>query len=369
VVNRFKPSLPLAARSPCIRETTGVEIIEPIQTLNRFNSHATWSHVMKLTFAFAKRLMRLPALALLALGSQWAAATADYPAKPVELLVPYAVGGGTDAVARAFTDSASRHFAKTMIVVNRPGAAGAIGHQEGARATPDGYRLTMVTPEISLALLQGIGKARYQDFTYIARLNLDPILLIVRADSPHKTLEDFMAHIKANPDVVPVANSGKGATYHLAAVAMEQKTGLRFNNIPYVGAGPEITALLGGQVEAGFATTGEAGTWVKSGKLRFLAVMAPERLKQFPDVPTFRERNIDLNLGTWRALAVPKGTPPDVVKQLKQLVQKVTQDKQYQDYFARQYLGMVNEDGDTLPAELDREFQFYSDIVSKLQLR
>jgi len=256
-----------------------------------------------------------------------------------------------------------------MIVLNRPGAAGSIGHQEGARAAPDGYKLTMVTPEISLALLQGIGKAKHTDFTYVARLNVDPIVLIVRTEAPWKTLEEFMAHVKANPDVVPVANSGKGATYHLAAIAMEQKTGLQFNNIPYVGAGPEITALLGGQVEAGFATTGEAGTWVKAGKLRLLGVMAPQRLKQFPDVPTFRERNIDLTLGTWRALAAPKGTPADVIARLKQLVQKVTQEKDYQDFFARQFLGLVNEDVATLPAELEREFTFYSDIVAKLQLR
>jgi tripartite-type tricarboxylate transporter receptor subunit TctC len=198
---------------------------------------------------------------------------------------------------------------------------------------------------------------------------MDHIALVVRADSPWKTLEDFMAYVKSKPEAVPVGNSGKGATYHLAAVAMEQKTGLRFNNIPYVGAGPEITALLGGQVDAGFATTGEAGTWVKAGKLRLLAVMAPQRLKDFADVPTFKERSIDLQLGTWRALAVPKGTPPEVTARLAELVQKVAQDKAYQDFFSRQYLGMVNEDGAKVSAELDREFQFYSDIVARLQLR
>lgn len=313
-------------------------------------------------------MTRTSVLAVVAFVPQIAAAQ-DYPVRPVELLVPYAVGGGTDAVARAFADAANKHFPKPMIVINRAGAAGSIGHTEGARAQADGYKITMVTPEISLALLQGIGKTRHQDFTYVARLNMDPIVLIVRSDSPWNTLEDFTAHVKKNPEMVPVANAGKGATYHLAAVALEQKTGLRFNNIPYVGAGPELMALVAGQVEAAFATTGEAGTWVKSGKLKLLGVMAPQRLKDFPDVPTFRERNIDLELGTWRALAVPKGTPPEVTARLKQLVQKVTQEKSYQTFFANQYLGLVNEDGATLPAELEREFQFYSDIVGKLQLR
>jgi tripartite-type tricarboxylate transporter receptor subunit TctC len=293
----------------------------------------------------------------------------DYPSRPVELLVPYAVGGGTDAVGRAFADAASRHLPQGVVVVNRPGAAGAIGHFEGARAQADGYKLTMVTPEINLAFLQGIGKAKQGDFTYIARLNIDPIVLIVPANSPFKTLEDVLAKAKAKPGEVPLANSGKGATYHLAAVALEEKTSLSFNNIPYVGAGPEMTAILGNQVEGGFATTGEAGTYVKAGKFRLLGVMAAERLKDFPDVPTFKERGIDLQLGTWRALAAPKGTPAAVIARIKDVVQKVTQEPNYQQFFARRYLGMVYEDGDKFAPELEREFKFYSDIVTKLQLK
>ena len=297
------------------------------------------------------------------------AMASDYPTRPVELLVPFAVGGGTDAVGRAYADAAGRLLASGMIVVNRPGAAGAIGHQEGARAPADGYKLTMVTPEINLAFLQGIGKARSSDYTYIARLNVDPIVLIVPANSPYKTLEDVMAHAKAKPGEMALANSGKGATYHLAAVAMEEKTGLSFNNIPYVGAGPMMTAILANQVEGGFATTGEAGTYVKAGKFRLLAVMASERLRDFPDVPTFKERGVDLQLGTWRALAVPKATPPAVIAKLKEVTQKVVQDPRYQQFFVQQYLGMVYEDGDKFAPELEREFKFYSDIVSKLQLK
>jgi len=310
------------------------------------------------------------AISALAITSCASSALADdYPSRPIELLVPFAVGGGTDAVGRAFADAASRHLQQGMVVVNRPGAAGAIGHQEGATAKVDGYKLTMVTPEINLALLQGIGKAKHQDFTFIARLNIDPIVLIVPADSPFKTLEDVLAKAKAKPGEVALANSGKGATYHLAAIALEERTGLRFNNIPYVGAGPEMTAILGNQVEGGFATTGEAGTYVKGGKFRLLGVMANQRLKDFPDVPTFKERGIDLQLGTWRALAAPKGTPPAVIARLKDVVQKVTKESKYQEFFARQYLGMVYEDGEKFTPELDREFKFYSDIVTKLQLK
>ena len=307
--------------------------------------------------------------AIVLAGFATSAVADDYPSRPIELLVPYAVGGGTDAVGRAFADAASRHLPQGVIVVNRPGAAGAIGHAEGARAPADGYKLTMVTPEINLAYLQGIGKAKFQDFTYIARLNLDPIVLIVPTDSPFKTLEDVLAKAKAKPGEVALANSGKGSTYHLAAVSLEEKTGLSFNNIPYIGAGPEMTAILGNQVEGGFATTGEAGTYVRAGKFRLLGVMAGERLKDFPDVPTFKERGIDLQRDTWRALAVPKGTPPSAIARIKDVAQKVSQDPKYQQFFARQYLNMVYEDGEKFAPQLDREFNFYSDIVTKLQLK
>src|SRR3546814_4953200 len=129
-----------------------------------------------------------------------------------------------------------------------------------------------------------------------------------------------------------------------------------------------MTAILGNQVEGGFATTGEAGTYVKAGKFRLLGVMAPQRLKSFPDVPTFKERGIDLELGTWRALAAPKGTPPSVIAKMKNEVQRVTQEKNYQEFFARQYLGMVYEDGDKFTPELEREFKFRSEEhTSELQ--
>lgn len=293
---------------------------------------------------------------------------ADYPSRTVEIIVPWAVGGGSDAVARAFADAATRQTGQAFIIVNRPGATGSIGHQEGAAAKPDGYKLTLVTPEISLAYLQGIGKTQWQDFQYVARINADPIALVVRADAPWSTLEQFLAHARANPGKVTISNSGVGATYHLAAIAVEKKTGLSFNNIPYIGAGPAVTGLLGGQVDATFATTGEVGVLVKSGKMRLLAVMAEQRLKGFADVPTFAERQIDVQLGTWRALAAPKATPPQVLAALRQLVDKVAQDSAYREFFTRQYLGLVNEDGERFRAALDRENTFYADTVSKLQL-
>ncbi|MEJ8848862.1 tripartite tricarboxylate transporter substrate binding protein [Variovorax rhizosphaerae] len=293
---------------------------------------------------------------------------ADYPTRPIELIVPWAVGGGSDAVARAFADVAGRNLPQPIIVVNRPGASGSIGHTEGANAKPDGYKLTLVTPEVSLAYLQGIGKTQWQDFNYVARINADPIALVVKADAPWTTLEQFLAHVKSQPGKTTVSNSGVGATYHLAAIALEKKANIEFNNVPYIGAGPAVIGLLGGQVDATFATTGEVGVHVQGGKLKMLAVMSDKRLKDFDQVPTFKERNIDLQLGTWRALAAPKGTPPEVMATLRKVVDKAAQDPGYRDFFKRQYLGLVNEDGDKFRVTLERENAFYVDTVGKLAL-
>ncbi|WP_265657956.1 tripartite tricarboxylate transporter substrate binding protein [Verminephrobacter eiseniae] len=303
----------------------------------------------------ARRTLCLAAFAGLAPLATPLTQAAEYPARTVELIVPWAVGGGSDAVARAFADAATRQTGQPFIVVNRPGASGSIGHQEGAAARPDGYKLTLVTPEISLAYLQGIGKTQWNDFQYIARINKDPIALVVKADAPWKSLEQFMDYARSNPGKASISNSGVGATYHLAAIAVEKKTGLSFNNVPYIGAGPAVIGLLGGQVDATFATSGEVGVHVKGGKLRMLAVLSEQRLKDFDQVPTFREKQIDVQLSTWRALAAPKATPPQVLATLRKIVGTVSQDSNYRDLFARQFLGPANEDGESFRVAIEKE--------------
>ncbi len=314
----------------------------------------------------------LTALAAFALCLQSGIATQaraqTYPQRPVELLVPWAAGGGSDVVARAFAESAAKHFPQPLVVVNKPGAAGAIGHFEGANAKADGYKVTVVTPEINLAFLQGIGKAKYQDFTYVSRINADPIALVVGNDSPFTTLEQFVAHAKANPHKLTLSNSGVGATYHLAAIAFEDETGARLNNVPYQGAGPAVMGLLSGQVDATMATTAEVGVHVRAGRMRLLGVMAEQRIKDFDTVPTFREKGIHLSLGTWRGLAVPNGTPPEVVASLKALVDKVSREPRYKEVLERQFAGMINETGEQFRAAVEKEFDTYQKIVVKYKL-
>src|SRR6218665_2542207 len=151
-----------------------------------------------------RRRRSLCAIALCGLALCHGAQAEPYPARSVEIIVPWAVGGGSDAVARAFADAATRLTGQSFVVINRPGASGAIGHQEGAAARADGYKLTMVTPEVSLAYLQGIGKTQWSDFQYVARINIDPSALVAKADAPWSTLEHFTDYAGTHPGLASI---------------------------------------------------------------------------------------------------------------------------------------------------------------------
>ena len=210
---------------------------------------------------------------------------ASYPTKQIELIVPYAAGGGTDLVARAFADAAKNHLPVSVGVINKPGGGGAIGLSEIAAARPNGYKIGLGTVELTTLPSLGMVRFKTSDFKPIARLNADPAAITVRADAPWNSYDEFMTYAKANPGKVRIGNSGTGAIWHLAAAALEDKTGAKFSHVPYDGAAPAITGLLGGHIEAVAVSPGEVINHVKGGKLKTLVVMADERVKTMPAVP------------------------------------------------------------------------------------
>ena len=247
---------------------------------------------------------------------------ASWPTKQIELVVPYAAGGGTDLVARAFADAAKNHLPVSIGVINKPGGGGAIGLSEIAAARPGGYKIGLGTVELTTLPSLGMVRFKTSDFKPIARLNTDPAAITVRADAPWNSYEEFMTYAKANPGKVRIGNSGTGAIWHLAAAALEDKTGAKFSHVPYDGAAPAITGLLGGHIEAVSVSPGEVINHVKGGKLKTLVVMADERMKTMPDVPTLKEKGVDLSIGTWRGLIVSQKTPQDVVDRFHGIIKK-----------------------------------------------
>jgi len=297
-----------------------------------------------------------------------ASQASDYPERPIELIVPFAAGGGTDALARAFSVAAQKHLPKGVIVMNRAGASGSIGWQYMMNAKPDGYTLAVATVEIVILPHLNLLNATYQDVTPIAQLNADPAAIVVRSDSPYNTVEEFIEAARKQPGKMTMGTAGNGGIYDLAAAAFEDKTGTKFNRIPFQGAAPSILSLLGNNLDAVTASPAEVSVHVSAGKLKILAVMADNRLADFKNTPTLKERNIDLSIGTWRGIMGPKGLPADVVKTLKAIVPVIAKEPEMQNALKKMNLGYVYSDDVGFKAIMARDNQVFKELVTKLKI-
>lgn len=291
---------------------------------------------------------------------------ADYPTKPIEVVVPYSAGGGTDLVTRAFVDTAKKYLPKAIGVVNKTGGGGAVGLSEIAMTRPDGYKIGTGTVEIAMLPHMGLVQFAADDFAPIARLNAEPAAISVNASAPWNTYEEFMTYAKANPGKVRIGNSGTGAIWHLAAEALSDKTGAKFNHIPYDGANPAVTALLGGHIEAVTVSPAEVVGHVTAGKVKILAVMADQRLPSFDKVPTLKEKGVDLSILTWRGIVVPKKTPQDVQDVLRAAAKKTVEDPAFKDQLAKMNLTHAYLDAPAFKAAIDKDNVFFKTLMTKL---
>jgi len=315
--------------------------------------------------SFTRRALLSAAFCTLASSASVYAQT--FPSKPIELVVPYPAGGGTDVLARAFSIAATEHFPEPLIVVNKPGAAGAIGWAEVLNGKDPGYKVALLATDLMVQPNMGYTKITYQDFTPIARLNYDPAAITVRADAPWKTVDEFIAAAKSGE--FRIGNGGNGSTWHLAAAAVQEKTGAKFNHIPFAGANPAALSLLGGHIEAITVSAAEVSNYVAAGKLRVLAVMSDARIKGFEDVPTLKERGLDIEVGTWRGLGVPKGTPPETVAILRAATAKTMQEPSIRETLDKQNMGYAYADGDAFGAAMAKDNAFFAGLIQKLDLK
>lgn len=318
-----------------------------------------------------RRSFSLTIAASLLVASGLGRAATDYPNKPIELVVPVAPGGGTDIVARAFAESAKKYLPQQPIVVtNKPGASGAIGMADVMNAKPDGYKLGLIIVE--LTILPNLGTIKYSaaDFKPIARLNVDPAAITVRADAPWKTVEEFLADARKAPQPLNVGNAGMGSIWHMAAAALADKTSIKVNHVPFLGASPAVVALLGGHVDVITVSPGEVAQHVAAGKLRTLAVMADQRWGGvFEKVPTLKERNIDLSVAVWRGLAAPKDTPKEVIDILAEVAKKSAEDSTFKETLTKANLGWSYADAAGFQASIDRDRAFFKQLIPKLDMK
>lgn len=271
-------------------------------------------------------------VAILACAFSAVAAHAAYPERPITIVVPYAPGGAADAVARVLAAKLGSKLGTSVIVDNRAGASGTIGASYVAKATPDGYTVLYdATPySINPHLFPRLPYAS-DALQPLSLVLLAPNALIVRADSPFKTVGDLVAKAKADPGKINFASGGSGTVQRLASELFRQKLGLNMVHVPYKSGGPAITDVVGGQVDFMFGTVAATYPLISSGKLRALAVSSPQRSPRLPDVPTVAEAAVPgYEAFEWNGMLVPAKTPQPIVDKLQQAVVDVLEDDEVQ---------------------------------------
>ncbi|MGM4919378.1 tripartite tricarboxylate transporter substrate-binding protein [Tardiphaga sp. 813_E8_N1_3] len=271
--------------------------------------------------------MRIKAVhvALLAVMASCSAMTSGahaqaWPQKQVTFIVPFAAGGGTDAFARPLAAQLDTQLGKRVIIENRAGAGGTVGASAAAKAAPDGYTFFMGAAHHAIApsLYPNLDYDIEKDFIPVALIARPPQVIVVNPDKVSaKTLGEFIAYAKANPDKLSYGSAGAGTTHHLAGELFKILTQTKIQHVPYRGAGPAMQDLIAGHVPVVFDGLGSSAAPIRAGQLRALAIAAPKRVAAFPDLPTAAEAGLpNYEVATWYGLFAPKGTPPDVVERM-----------------------------------------------------
>jgi tripartite-type tricarboxylate transporter receptor subunit TctC len=255
---------------------------------------------------------------------------AEYPFRPIKLVVPYAAGGPTDVLGRMVGDYLSRDLKQTVVVENKAGAQGAIGAEVAARAEPDGYTLFFTAASIIVLNPQLYKKLPYdpvKDFRMLAIVTDLPVLMEVHPSVPAKTVAEFVAYAKQNPGKLNFGSAGTGGTTHLAGEMFRQMAGIDMVHIAYKGAGPALTDLLSGNIQLMFDTLGTALPPVKAGLLRPLAVSSAQRIPDLPDVPTMAEAGYpQYAVSVWYGVAAQSKLPDEIVQKLKASLDRALSD-------------------------------------------
>lgn len=248
---------------------------------------------------------------------------------PIEITVLFPAGTSADVTARLLAEGMAKHLGQRVLVVNRPGAGGAIGYKYVRSQKPDGYSLVWNSSSISTTYHSGQLDFDYQAFDAVARVLVESVVLAVRADGRWKTLNDFIAEAKAKPRALSVGHSGIGSHTHISLAALFSAAGAEVNEVPF-GAAQVVPSLLGGHVDAVVQLPAALSAPVKQGQVRLLAALIPTRDPALPDVPTAREQGIGVSLEAWRGIAVPRGTPGAAIAALEQAIRRTVESAEFQ---------------------------------------
>ncbi|SNS00256.1 Tripartite-type tricarboxylate transporter, receptor component TctC [Anaerovirgula multivorans] len=296
----------------------------------------------------------------------------EYPqGGQITVIIPKSPGGGTDITARGLIQYMKEHAeGATFVPTNKPDGNGVTGMVETANAKKDGYTLGMVTVELAMFPHLDRSPVTYEDFIPIAAPIADPAAVIVPVDAPYQTLQEFIDYAKAHPGELQVGNSGTGAIWHLAAVAMEDQFGIELTHVPYSeGTAPSIAAVVGGHIDAVMSSPSAAKAQVDAGALKILAVMADERTDIFPEVPTFKELGFDFSIRAWAALVAPKDTPEEIVDYLVTAAQATVNDPAFKEYLSKQGISPVDITGDEVYKMMEADHKYYGELLKMVDVQ
>ena len=272
--------------------------------------------------------MLLSLVALLAFNAQ--GQEPPFPQRaPIEITVLFPAGTSADVTARMLADGMAKNLGQRVLVVNRPGAGGAIGYKYVRAQKPDGYSLVWNSNSISTTYHSGQLEFDYQAFDAVARVLVESVVVAVRADARWKTLQDLIAEAKAKPKAISVGHSGIGSHTHISLAALFSASGVQVNEVPF-GAAQVVPSLLGGHVDSVVQLPAALSAPVKQGQVRLIAALIPNRDPALPDVPTAREQGIDVSLEAWRGIAVPRGTPRAAAGALEDAIRRTVESAEFQ---------------------------------------
>jgi tripartite-type tricarboxylate transporter receptor subunit TctC len=283
-------------------------------------------------------------------------AAAAYPDRPIRIVVPFAPGGGTDVVARTLAQEMARDLGASIVIENKPGAGTIIGTQAVATSDPDGYTLLMGTfaNAVNPSLKAKLPYDPHRDFAPVALIARSFNIVVVNPKSPYRSIADLIAAAKAEPEKLSYGTYGTGTSAHLAGELFKNLARVNLTTVPYKGAAPAITDLIGGQIQVMFTTVASAASLIQGGQLRALAVTSVQRSPAFPDVPTVAEAGVPgYSAESWYGLFAPARTPPEVIARLNKSAAIAVQSEAFRKLGVNEGLVMVA----SPPEELDRYFR------------